>query len=685
MTEDRTCDVAVSPVKTRRVMVAVVLVFFGLVLFGALFSSAGQGAKPPANDDCLACHNDPEAARAGGSSVAVLSGPFEKSVHGALACIDCHADLAGTVDFPHAEKLKRVDCGSCHEDEPRELAGSVHARVSAGPDGPECVSCHGPAHQILPRTDPASMVAKATLPTTCGSCHSDPDFLARHKIPFARPVDAYRLSVHGRAVERGNRDAASCSDCHGSHGILPPKNPAGKTNHWKVPETCGSCHKEVAAVYADSVHGRAVASGVMGSPVCTDCHGEHTLLAPSERDSLVNPARVSTVTCGRCHADERLAARYNLPKDNVPAYEDSYHGLAQRSGKQTVANCASCHGVHNILPSTDPRSTIHPTNLAKTCGMCHPGAGGRFAIGSIHVKKAGANEHIAVWSIRVAYLILIPLTLGLMLAHNLLDFLAKLRRGTRPGGSREEVLRMNLHFRIAHALVILSFPLLVLTGFALKYPEAWWAVPFLWFENGVSFRGGLHRLSAVLLLLAFAYHVVHLILVPRDRVLLRQMWPRVKDATDVWGMLRYNLGRLPHRPKFSMFSYAEKAEYWAFLWGTAVMAVSGFILWFNNFSLTYFPTWISDVATAIHFYEAILATFSILIWHFYMVIFDPEVYPMDLAWLTGRASADHLRHTRPSYYRRLVEGTLKAEEAQSLDPNDLSAESAAPTDPEDRV
>ncbi len=651
-----------------------------VLVFAAAEARAAQTAKAPSNDDCLACHSDPEGKREDGSSIAVLPEPFGKSVHGPMSCVDCHVDLATTIDFPHREKLRRVDCASCHEDIPKELRRSAHARVTAGPDGPDCVSCHGPAHQILPRTDPGSMVAKANLPTTCGSCHSNPDFLARHKIPFARPVDAYRLSVHGRAVARGSQEAASCSDCHGSHAVIPSRDAAGKTNHWKVPETCGSCHKEVAKVYADSVHGQAVARGVMGSPVCTDCHGEHTLLAPSEPNSLVNPARVSTVTCGRCHADERLAERYNLPKENVPAYQDSYHGLAQRSGKQTVANCASCHGVHNILPSSDARSTINPANLATTCGVCHPGAGGRFAIGSIHVKAAGGKEHWVVRSIRIAYLILIPLTLGLMILHNLIDFLGKLWRGTRRGADRAEVPRMNLHFRIAHALVIVSFPLLVVTGFALKYPEAWWAAPLLWFENGVSFRGGLHRISAVLLILSFAYHVIHLILVPGDRVLLRQMWPRIKDATDLIGVMRYNLGRAARRPAFSMFNYAEKAEYWAFMWGTAVMVVSGFILWFNNFSLSYFPTWVSDAATAIHFYEAILATFSILVWHFYMVIFDPEVYPMDLAWITGKASAEHVRHTRPSYYARLIgRGSSGPEPGPS--PDELRPEPPLPKEP----
>jgi formate dehydrogenase gamma subunit len=632
----------------------ILTVFLGLVL-AASEVHAAQKPKPPANDDCLACHSDPEAKRESGSSIAVLPGPFGKSVHGPMACVDCHVDLAAVADFPHRAKLKKVDCASCHEDEPKQLRTSVHARVSAGPDGPDCVSCHGSAHQILPRSDPASMVAKANLATTCGSCHSDPDFLARHKIPFARPVEAYRLSVHGRAVARGSQEAASCSDCHGSHGVLSPLNAASKTNHFKVPETCGSCHKEVAKTYLGSVHGQAVTNGVTGSPVCTDCHGEHTLLAPSEPGSLVNPARVSTVTCGRCHGDERLAERYNLPLENVSSYQDSYHGLAQRSGKQTVANCASCHGVHNILPSRDPRSTVNPANLAKTCGVCHPGAGERFVIGSIHVKAAGANEHWTVRLIRLGYLVLIPLTLGGMLLHNLLDFLSKLRRGVRPGPGRETVPRMNLNFRIAHAGVIVSFPLLVITGFALKYPEAWWAAPMLLLETSVNLRGGVHRFAAILMILSFAYHVIHLVKVPKDRVILRQLWPRFKDATDLVGMIRYNLGRLARRPAFSMFNYAEKAEYWAFIWGTAVMVITGFILWFNNFSLNHFPTWVSDAATTVHFYEAILATFSILIWHFYMVIFDPEVYPMDQAWLTGNASADHVRHTRPSYYRRLME------------------------------
>jgi formate dehydrogenase gamma subunit len=602
---------------------------------GAVFGLWLAAAAPAAGPDCGSCHEEP-AAEVG------------KSVHGALeaeACAACHGD-PHAADPPAKPSFER--CATCHEDVPADLQKGVHA--PGGGDRPHCGSCHGPAHRVLPSTDAASAVAKGNLAGTCAACHANPDFLARHRIAFARPVEAYRLSVHGRAVSRGVAAAPSCSDCHGAHLIRAARDPESKINHWSIPGTCASCHREIGETYAASVHGEAVRRGAGGAPVCTDCHGEHSILAPSEAESLVNPARVSSVTCGRCHGDERLAAKYNLPRDKVPAFADSYHGLALRAGAQSVANCASCHGVHNILPSSDARSTVHPSNLARTCGSCHPGAGARFAIGPIHVRPEASSEHPVVRFVRVAYLILIPLTLGFMVLHNGLDFVAKLLRGRRGHGAGKQVVRMNLAFRIAHGLVVLSFPVLVLTGFALTYPESWWASPLLAWEGRFAFRGIVHRVAGVVLMASLVYHAVHLMASPRDRVILRQMLPRGKDLRDLWGMLRYNLGRATARPLFGKFSYAEKVEYWAFLWGSVVMAVSGLLLWFNSFTLRNFPTWVSDAATAVHYYEAILATLSIVVWHLYMVVFDPEVYPMDTAWITGRASEDHLRRTRSSEY-----------------------------------
>jgi len=653
-------------------------------------------ATSPPDSDCLACHGEKDIKADSGRSLYVDAARQKASVHGGLDCASCHA---GITDYPHPKRIERVKCAACHDEPgtlvPKSVHGSpgekaclschglpheirqpgassgaecvachkqavwdhersIHA-FKNGRDRPDCKSCHGSPYGIRLKSDPTSPVAKKNLAGTCGSCHANPDFLARHEIPFARPVEAYRLSVHGRAVMQGNDSAPSCSDCHGNHRILPARDAQSRINHWRVPEVCGTCHTQAHDAYVHSVHGRAVQRGVAGAPVCTDCHGEHTILAPSEPQSLVNPTRVSSVTCGRCHADERLADRYNLPKDRVPSFADSYHGLALRSGSQTVANCASCHGVHNILPASDPRSMVHPTQLARTCGNCHPGAGARFVIGPVHVRPATGSEHPVVRWIRVLYVfVLIPLTLGFMALHNAVDFLAKLIRGTSHTRSGEEVHRMNLHFRIAHGLVVLSFPVLVITGFALKFPESWWAAPLLRWEGHLAFRGLVHRMAGLLLILSIVYHVIHLATSRKDRVVLKRFLFGIKDLADVWGMLRYNLGLAVARPAFGKFSYAEKMEYWAFMWGSLVMALSGLLLWFNNFTLHWFPKWVSDASTVVHYYEAILATLAIVVWHFYMVIFDPDVYPMDRAWLTGKASSDHLLRTRPGYYGELA-------------------------------
>jgi hypothetical protein len=158
-----------------------------------------------------------------------------------------------------------------------------------------------------------------------------------------------------------------------------------------------------------------------------------------------------------------------------------------------LANCASCPGIHNILASTDPRSSIHPKNLKQTCGRCHPGVSDRISSGPVHVRSASISEHKVVRWIRLAYWALIPLTIGFMVIHNWLDWFAKLRRGKHHGATGELLPRMNLKFRITHGLSALSFIVLVVSGFALKYPEADWVKFFLFFDPPAAFRGVSHR------------------------------------------------------------------------------------------------------------------------------------------------------------------------------------------------
>jgi formate dehydrogenase gamma subunit len=674
-----------------------------LFTFSALVFSSPVGAQtktpalPKGDETCLGCHGQPDMKSASGKSVTIDPAKHAAGAHGILACQDCHTTIK---EYPHPAKIENVQCATCHPDEASSVPNSIHgvlgsgacqtchgdphevkmaadlapakcsechsqevkafaasihghAAASGDPDAPKCVSCHGPVHKIQMSSDPSSTVAKKNLPDTCATCHSNPEFLSRHNIPFAHPVELYKQSVHGRAVAGGNNAAASCSDCHGSHEIVPARDPLSLINHWNVATTCGKCHAEITKTYLESIHGQSMRAGAADAPVCTDCHGEHLILGPKEAASTVNASRVSSATCGRCHGDERLARRFNLPSDRVPSYADSFHGLALREGSQTVANCASCHGVHNIFPSSDPRSTVNPANLRNTCGTCHAGAGESFAIGPVHVQTSNGTAHPVVQWIRRIYWILIPLTLGFMVLHNLIDLLSKLIRRRPRNESGQQIRRMNLYFRIAHWGVMLSFPLLVFTGFALKFPDSWWSWPLTRWGAPYDLRGDLHRMAAILLLASVVYHAIHLSVNRRDRAFLKAMFPKWKDAMDMLQVFAFNLGLTKKNPQFGKFNYAEKLEYLAFIWGTIVMAISGFLLWFNNFTLRHFPKWVADAATAVHYYEALLATFSILLWHFYIVIFDPVVYPMDTAWLTGKASADHFRHTRPEYVRSL--------------------------------
>lgn len=658
-----------------------------------------KSTNPNKDEACLSCHGTVGMKSDKGKDISINPAKHASSAHGILACLDCHTSIK---DFPHPAKIAKVECATCHEDvaksmktsahsllgeeacsnchgnvhevtaaaglvpgkcsechasEVKEFDESIHGQAAKNhdPDAPTCLKCHGSIHEVKPSSEATSKVAGAQLPNTCGQCHSDPGFLSRHRIPVAHPVESYKESVHGRAAASGNEKAAHCSDCHGSHGILPGRDARSSVNHWNVEKTCAKCHKEIAKTYEDSVHGVAVTSGVKDAPVCTDCHGEHLILDPKNPASPVNAANVSVETCGRCHSSARLAKLYDMPADRVPSYADSYHGLALKGGKLTAANCASCHGVHNIYKSDDSRSMVNTANLGKTCGQCHRGvAEGKFAIGPVHVQTGSGPNHPVVKWIRWTYLVLIPATLGFMLLHNLIDLIAKLVRRKPRHETGEVALRMNLQFRIAHWGIMASFPTLVVTGFALKFPDSWWAKPLMMWESNAGVRGGLHRAAAVVMLAATVFHLLHLAMKKRDRVFVGAMLPSLRDATDIVDVFLYNLGLSKKEPKFGKFSYAEKMEYWAFMWGTVVMAVSGFLLWFNNFTLRHFPKWVSDAATAIHWYEALLATFAILIWHFYLVIFDPSVYPMETAWIDGKVPADHLRHSRPAYYKELV-------------------------------
>ena len=516
--------------------------------------------------------------------------------------------------------LDAADCAECHQQSQR-LARSAHADLT-------CDTCH----EALPAGAPGTAKAAGPHPygmskPECVTCHQD-------------QAGEYANGVHGLARKAGNDAAPDCGVCHSdAHELVDPKSAAF---HIAVPDTCGMCHSEVAGEYKASVHGQAAAHGIAQAPVCTDCHGIHTIKAPQNPSSSVAAANVKN-TCGQCHSGVRLTNEFGVPGERVSSYMASYHGLAQEVGSSTVANCASCHGVHNILPSSDPRSTINRANLAKTCGKCHPGASANFISYKVHfegVAKADVGSKVLAFITRF-YIWMIVCVIGGMVLHNLIVLRKKLI--LHRIGQPRILLRMTLSQRIQHLTLLISFFTLVLTGFALHYPTSWLAALFV----KELVRSYIHRVAGVVLIGVSLFHLWYVIRTLDGRRLLKDMLPDWKDVTDARDAFRYYLGWSDQRPMFGRFTYAEKIEYWALVWGVFVMASSGLMLWFKVAVGKHVPGWWIDVALTIHFYEAVLATLAIIVWHWYGVIFDPDSYPMNWAWYDGKMSLEQYQHEHP--------------------------------------
>ncbi len=603
--------------------------------------------------DCLACHSDSTlTAEHNGKTIGLYvdQKQLKHSIHGSLfACVDCHKDVTS---LAHEKTPEKVTCGQCHAKAQAAYDHSTHAnagKTNGGTIGTApaatCGDCHGNAHYVTGAGDPKAPISHGNIPVTCGRCHGQ-KFLMESNGQTAQPFLSYQDSVHGHAVENGSSKAAVCTDCHGSHSILPPNQQASPISKFNVPATCGKCHTDIQKTFMSSIHGQGIAQGNKLAPDCTDCHGIHSIKQHNDPNSPVAPANVSRDSCARCHQGVRLSQEFGLPGQRVSSYFDSYHGLAAQGGSLVAANCSSCHGVHDILPSTDPHSSVNHANLGATCGQCHKGVTQKFTLTRVHTQDGNAGGGsgssdigtTAVRWVRMIYVPLIIIVIGLMALHNLIIWRRKL--SDRRKAHNLMVVRMTPNQRGQHIVLFVSFILLVITGFALKFPESWFAHLLGMSER---LRSVLHRVAGVALIAAGIYHVLYLAAVRDGRRLLRDLAPRPSDLRDAFTAMLYYLGLRSQKPAFGRFSYAEKAEYWALVWGTALMGLTGVMMWAKVWVGDLFARWWVDIATSIHFYEAILATLAILVWHFYQVFFDPDVYPMNGAWWDGKMPADHYR------------------------------------------
>ena len=653
------------------------------LIFSLLSASAAQKPSPkPTNDECLACHGDSSLTKdVNGKPVSLYVNPdkFKDSIHGSMfTCVDCHTDVKTA---PHEKTPAKITCATCHADQQAAYDRSFHAKAIKAGDtkAATCVDCHGSPHELLPASDPKSRVHHSNIPATCGSCHGQ-KFVMEPSGHSEQAFFSYQESVHGRAIAAGSEKAAVCTDCHGVHEILAATDSKSPIFKFNVPETCGKCHASIKQEFMESIHGQAVARGNGQSPVCTDCHGIHAIKSHFDPNSSVSARNMARSTCGRCHEGVRLSQEFGVEGRRLTTYLESYHGLASQLGAQVVANCASCHGVHNILPSSDPRSTISRVNLVKTCGQCHPGVTEKFVSARVHVDAPLSSDagSTAVRWVRKFYFLLIGLVIGGMVFHNVIIWRYKALRRRKTDHAAVTVTRMSRNQRWQHTLLFLSFLTLVLTGFALRFPDSWFAAML---GMGEHLRALTHRVAAVVLIGISVYHIAYVIFSRDGRGFFRAVLPEFKDVQDSWRTLRHYLGGATGKPVFGRFNYAEKAEYWALVWGTIVMGATGIMLWAKVSVGNLFPRWWLDLAMAIHFYEALLATLAIVIWHFYHVFFDPDMYPMNWAWWDGQVPLEHYREEH-ALDTETLRGAIEPPSVNNDTKSDTAATPAVTSGPE---
>jgi len=279
-----------------------------------------------------------------------------------------------------------------------------------------CNNCHG-NHLILPHTSPNSSINPTRIAGTCMQCH-------------IKIEDTHKKVIKGELWEKNPSVIPSCSECHPPHRIEIPDLQAaisdnscmkchGKEDVHKMvegdtislfvdarilpnsvhkniqctkchtevsqhlarpcattrPVDCSSCHAETFDLYFNSGHGQAHYNKTENAPYCTDCHGTHGTKSRFDDTSPVYRTAIPGL-CGECHREDGKAVQTTDLKevDAFADYSSSVHGQGLTSKGLTVsAVCTDCHTTHLMLKESDPRSSIHPTNVQQTCGSCHKG------------------------------------------------------------------------------------------------------------------------------------------------------------------------------------------------------------------------------------------------------------------------------------------------------------------------
>jgi len=212
--------------------------------------------------------------------------------------------------------------------------------------------------------------------------------------------------------------------------------------------------------------------------------------------------------------------------------------------------------------------------------------------------------------------------------------------------------RFGVNFRLQHGLMFVSVIILIVTGMPLKFPQL--AISKFVIVNvfgGLENSTLIHRVGAAGLIIVGIWHMLYVVLSRMGRRDFFLMIPRPQDIKDFFHTLLFFFGRRPAGPRFGRFSFIEKFDYWAVYWGMVIMIGSGLIMWFKE----WFPKYLYDIGREAHSDEGLLATLAIVIWHFYNVHFNPDVFPMSWVWWHGDLTEEQMKHHHPLEYAGIME------------------------------
>lgn len=608
---------------------------------GAALAAPAAAQRAPV---CERCHGSREflSMAAGGGrtipdSLVVMRSALARDQHLGVPCVGCHTEVTG---FPHdAVRARQVNCARCHIAQDTLWRVSVHGPHGAAGPRAKCQDCHG-SHRPPIAGFLRTAEGRAAMRQACTRCH-------------AAAVRKELQDIHV--------DSVACTRCHGEHDIRPVPDPATHGIDVGLARRCSQCHASEARSYWRDLHGttaarqaRAEAPPARAAATCVSCHGVHGIRHandPAWRREVVD-------NCSTCHPPYGRSFR------------DSYHGQATTVGSRAAAKCADCHTPHDIRRASDPLSSVAPANRLTTCRKCHTEASGRFAG---YLPHANPHDRAANPLLFYVWLFMSSVLFGTMVvwgAHAVVWFarnwIERRRRlsavlahgGTVPmdsalRGGPPYVWRFNVVFRIVHALIVVTFFLLVTTGLPLRFSCAAWAPGLMSLLGGAEVAGRIHRYTGLAMfgyfVLYVAYMTGRLVRTDRKRDLLlgpNSILPRVQDVRDVAAMMKYFFRGGAH-PRFGRFSYMEKFDYFAEAWGVFAIGFTGLMLWFPEFFGRFFPGILFNVAIIVHSWEAMIATAFIFTIHFFNVHLRPEKWPLDAVMFTGRASLAYLLEEHP--------------------------------------